>query len=317
MSRTPRRPPSRLRRWFEVLVLLAGLAGVGVWAWSQARMYIYEKRAKQTLEQQRGLRLPGAPQPRLANGALLGQLVIPRLKMDAAVREGAGEGVLSVSLGHIPGTAVPGEPGNIGVAGHRDTLFRGLRNIKANDLIEFQTPAGAYDYRVESTHIVKPSDVDVLKATSGSELTLVTCFPFYYVGPAPDRFIVKARLAAPAAEQAAASRPEPHTRTPLQPKPPVRPVQSAETRQVKFSLSERSSRQIAPGIVLRLAGVDAQHGRANGSIWLAPENRTIWVRNLAVNQPLVFRSARDGKLRQIRFTAVSRDSAAGYFLQAH
>ena len=114
--------------------------------------------------------------------------------MRAVVREGAGEDTLDVALGHIPGTALPGQPGNVGIAGHRDTLFRGLRKIEKNDVIEFQTPAGSYSYKVESTEIVKPEDVGVLDASEHPEMTLVTCYPFYYVGAAPSRFIVKARL---------------------------------------------------------------------------------------------------------------------------
>ena len=100
--------------------------------------------------------------------------------------------MLGVAIGHVPGTALPGQQANVGVAGHRDTLFRGLRDIKTNDLIEFETLAGKYSYRVGSTEIVKPDDVSVLQAGSSPELTLVTCYPFNYVGSAPDRFIVKA-----------------------------------------------------------------------------------------------------------------------------
>ena len=82
------------------------------------------------------------------------------------------------------------------MAGHRDTLFRGLRAIRKNDLILLETLGGEYRYRVEGTKIVSPRDVGVLKANPYAELTLVTCYPFYYVGSAPDRFIVKARQAA-------------------------------------------------------------------------------------------------------------------------
>src|SRR6202041_1007025 len=108
--------------------------------------------------------LPQARAP-IQNGALLGRLAIPRLNLRAVVREGAGEDTLDVALGHIPGTALPGQAGNVGVAGHRDTLFRGLRKIEKNDVIEFQTPAGSYSYKVESTQIVKPKDVSVLHAS--------------------------------------------------------------------------------------------------------------------------------------------------------
>jgi sortase A len=109
------------------------------------------------------------------------------------VREGDGEDTLSLALGHIPYTPMPGEDGNVGIAGHRDTIFRSLRDIRKNDLIIFETRKGKYAYRVEGTQIVKPDRVNVLKASYGRQLTLVTCYPFRYVGSAPDRFIVKAR----------------------------------------------------------------------------------------------------------------------------
>jgi LPXTG-site transpeptidase (sortase) family protein len=123
---------------------------------------------------------------------LLGRLRIPRLSVAAMVREGADSGTLRSAVGHIPGTALPGKTGNIGLAGHRDTFFRALRNIEKNDTIEFETESGTYRYAVESTKIVGPRDVSVLTAAGGRTLTLVTCYPFYYVGSAPQRFIVRA-----------------------------------------------------------------------------------------------------------------------------
>jgi len=120
--------------------------------------------------------------------------MIPRLHLRATVREGAGEDTLAVALGHIPGTALPGQNGNVGVAGHRDTLFRALRKIAKKDRIEFQTLAGSFQYEVVSTATVPPEDVGVLARTGHPEITLVTCYPFDYVGSAPERFVVKARL---------------------------------------------------------------------------------------------------------------------------
>jgi len=124
----------------------------------------------------------------------VGRLAIPRLHVRAMVREGDGERTLSLALGHIPGTALPGQKGNIGIAGHRDRLFRDLRNVGANDEITLETPRTTYVYRVEKTQIVKPENIGVLNNGPASELTLVTCYPFEYVGAAPDRFIVKAQL---------------------------------------------------------------------------------------------------------------------------
>jgi sortase A len=124
--------------------------------------------------------------------AVVGRLTIPRLRMSAMIREGVGESTLRVALGHIPNTAFPGESGNIGIAGHRDTLFRALQNIRTDDLILLETLDGNYVYRVEDTAVVGPRDTQVLQARQPLELTLVTCYPFHYVGAAPERFIVKA-----------------------------------------------------------------------------------------------------------------------------
>ena len=135
--------------------------------------------------------------------SLIGRLTIPRLHVSAIVREGIGEKTLRVALGHIPGTALPGMSGNIAVAGHRDTLFRPLRQIRPNDLIRLESLDGTYVYRVEKTEIVGPRNVSVLRMGSRPELTLVTCYPFYYVGAAPKRFIVRARQVSANARTAA------------------------------------------------------------------------------------------------------------------
>jgi sortase A len=141
---------------------------------------------------------PPTSQPQVAAPpgpqSVIGRLEIPRLNLAVMVREGADESTLSRAVGHIPGTALPGNVGNVGLAGHRDTFFRALRNIRADDTIEMQTTAGTYRYVVKSTRIVTPRDVSVLEASGGETLTLVTCYPFYYVGSAPKRFIVHAAL---------------------------------------------------------------------------------------------------------------------------
>jgi sortase A len=131
--------------------------------------------------------------PEIPKDGLIGRLIIPRLSLRAIVREGTSSSTLSLAAGHIPGTALPGARGNIAVAGHRDTLFRGLKDIQPGDVIELETFGGRLEYRVRSTDIVKPEDVGVLQPGRENELTLVTCFPFYYIGSAPYRFIVKAR----------------------------------------------------------------------------------------------------------------------------
>lgn len=123
---------------------------------------------------------------------LIGRIEIPRLGLTAIVMEGTTRSILRRAVGHIAGTVLPGELGNVGISGHRDTFFRPLRNIQPNDIISLITPLGEYRYRVSSTRIVSPSDIAVLDSSGGETLTLVTCYPFYFVGSAPDRFIVLA-----------------------------------------------------------------------------------------------------------------------------
>ncbi len=130
-----------------------------------------------------------------ASGSVVGKLFIPRLGLSTVVVEGDDESNLRISAGHIPGTALPGNSGNIGIAGHRDTFFRPLKDIRNTDILELSTPQGTVRYRVSSTKVVYPSDVQVLQPTGTDSVTLVTCYPFYYVGAAPKRFIVHAEKA--------------------------------------------------------------------------------------------------------------------------
>ncbi len=128
-----------------------------------------------------------------APGDLIGRIEIPRLGVRAIVVEGTSDSCLRRAAGHIEGTALPGHLGNVGIAAHRDTFFRGLRKIRRDDIIKVTTLAGTYEYSVESIRIVEPDDVEVLGASAQPTLTLVTCFPFDYLGSAPHRFIVRAR----------------------------------------------------------------------------------------------------------------------------
>jgi sortase A len=124
--------------------------------------------------------------------AAFGRIEIPRLGVSAMIRDGADEKTLARAVGLVPGAAHPGEPGNIVLAGHRDTFFRPLRKIKVNDRIRVVVPPNAYEYRVESFRVVTPEETGVLASKGIEELTLVTCYPFRFVGSAPDRFIVSA-----------------------------------------------------------------------------------------------------------------------------
>jgi len=129
---------------------------------------------------------------RLTSPPPLGILRIERLKIEAALLEGTDEQTLNRAVGHIEGTPVPGADGNVGIAGHRDSFFRRLKDIALDDDIEILTRSGAIAYRVTRTDIVRPSDVWVLDPTPSATLTLVTCYPFRFVGSAPQRFVVRA-----------------------------------------------------------------------------------------------------------------------------
>lgn len=124
---------------------------------------------------------------------LIGRIEISRLLFSALVVEGADRGTLRRAVGHIPGTALPGEAGNVGLSGHRDTFFRPLKNVKIGDEVRISTPRGVFQYEVVSLRVVDPENVSVLASSDEHVLTLVTCYPFYFVGPAPRRWIVWAR----------------------------------------------------------------------------------------------------------------------------
>ena len=123
---------------------------------------------------------------------LIGRIEIERIGLSAMVVEGTDKSTLRRAAGHVLHTALPGQPGNIGIAGHRDTFFRPLRNVVQDDVVTLTTMRGEFRYRVVSTHVVVPSEISVLKASAVEMLTLVTCYPFYFVGSAPSRFIVRA-----------------------------------------------------------------------------------------------------------------------------
>jgi len=130
--------------------------------------------------------------PAVATRGLIGRVEIPRLGLSAVVIEGDDSKTLRRAVGHIAGTPLPGQTGNVAFTGHRDTFFRPLRNIRLNDIIVVTTLQGQYRYHVVSTRVVGPEDVSVLSSGRDEILTLVTCHPFYFVGSAPNRFIVRA-----------------------------------------------------------------------------------------------------------------------------
>jgi sortase A len=133
---------------------------------------------------------------RVGDPLVLGRIEIPRIGIAAIVREGDDDASLAIAVGHISGTARPGERGNMALAGHRDSFFRALQDIRHRDAIWIVTREDSYEYVVDSTEVVSPEDTWVLDPTGDTVLTLVTCYPFTYLGHAPNRFIVRASLVA-------------------------------------------------------------------------------------------------------------------------
>ena len=190
-----KRTRTDVARWLERMLLVVGLLLVGYYVYMSVETYLYQAMENRELDAILSS-APAAPSPRTrrdpAPGSTLGRIEIPRLGVSAVIRAGSDARTLQLAVGHIPGTAVPGDAGNIGLAGHRDTFFRRLADIRADDEIRIVTADGTFRFRVENTRIVSPKDTWVLDPTRAAALTLVTCYPFTYLGSAPDRFIVRA-----------------------------------------------------------------------------------------------------------------------------
>jgi sortase A len=228
----------------RAIFYLIGFAAIGYYGYTLAEQYVYERYENWAFDQEMtgrrvtpqdwvmtvtplgawtGYSLPAARQttappapetPAMKRnvpiGAVLGRVDIPRLHLSAMVRQGADEETLKTAVGHVPSTQFAGEVGNFAIAAHRDTLFRALKDIRIGDTATFQSTEGSYEYQVVSTQIVKPTDVSVLRPQGDRKLlTMITCYPFYFVGSAPKRFIVTARLStdsAPASAQSASAK---------------------------------------------------------------------------------------------------------------
>jgi sortase A len=186
-----------LLRRLECALWVAGALASGFCAgvFLEARIYqaLQNRRLEEALRSERPQPPAARRQPPRPVGSLIGRLEIPRLDFSAIVLEGSDSGILRVAVGRVQHTADPGQKGNLVLSGHRDTFFRPLRNIREGDQISLVTPSGRFKYVVDWTTIVNPTDTRVLQPTDKAALTLVTCYPFYFVGSAPQRFIVRAR----------------------------------------------------------------------------------------------------------------------------
>ena len=129
----------------------------------------------------------------LAEGDAVGRLEVPRLRISVMVLQGVEDRTLVAGAGHVPGTPSPGSDGNVVIVAHRDTFFRTLERVVPGDRIQIDTATWRHEYIVESTEVVDPNETRVMESRGRRELTLITCYPFYFVGPAPRRFVVHAR----------------------------------------------------------------------------------------------------------------------------
>jgi sortase A len=196
-------------RLIERIARVVGVVALGAWAilWVAGRVAARDELARFSAAEQEPMQPAAVPDfldwsvkritawraAQTERGpAALGVLRIRRLRIEAPILPGTDDWTLDRGLGHIVETAPPGATGNSGIAGHRDGFFRVLKDIATGDAIEVVTPASVVIYRVERTWIVMPEDVWVLDPTPSPAVTLVTCYPFYFIGSAPQRFIVRA-----------------------------------------------------------------------------------------------------------------------------
>ena len=192
-------PPGQVFfRMLPGVLTLVGLLLVFYVSAQYAWMFIEQRRFSRELQAETTAagkgNVPPAPK---GPASAFARLLIPKIQLDAVVVEGTSRKALLVGPGHLLNTAAPGESGNSVLAGHRDTFFRRLGELVRGDEITMDRGGQQYRYRVTDTRIVEPSDIDVLQRPPGYYLTLITCYPFHYIGPAPKRFIVFAELADP------------------------------------------------------------------------------------------------------------------------
>jgi sortase A len=185
-------------RWLQRTLFVGGVACV-TWVfvtWQEATFFqLYARNElQQLLEHEDGPQtgMPASPAALRQVESVIGLLDIPRLSLSVIAVEGDDNHTLRIAAGHLPDTPLPWQEGNASFAGHRDTFFRALRDLRAGDDIGMATAHGTFRYRVTRTLIVNPGDLSVLQPHDGTALTLITCFPFSYLGDAPQRFVVQA-----------------------------------------------------------------------------------------------------------------------------
>ena len=181
------------RRTLSLLLIVIGVVLLAYVASQYVGMYRSQRNLEAQWQQQAAqASVPGAP--KLTADDLLTRVVIPKINLDAIVVEGASRKELSEGPGHMKETATPGEAGNAVITGHRDTFFRHIYELNKGDDILVRRAGQVFRYQVTGKKIVMPDDVAVLKQTADPQLTLITCYPTYYIGPAPKRLVVFSKL---------------------------------------------------------------------------------------------------------------------------
>jgi sortase A len=187
----------RFRSVVELSLWVFAACSLGYAGWMAADASIYQLRADREVTAliERASASPARTPvlPPVELGTPIGRLSIPALELSVVVAEGIDDGVLRRAVGRVPSSALPGETGNLVLAGHRDTFLRELENVRAGELVVVESAAGRHVYEVEWTEIVEPEAVEMMDPTDYPALTIVTCYPFRYIGPAPQRFVVRAR----------------------------------------------------------------------------------------------------------------------------
>src|SRR5437016_11836560 len=192
-----------LRRILPHLFVLVGISLLGYVGYQYWDMYHTQRQLEAQWERQAAsASAPDHSKP-IRAADMLTRVSIPRINMDAIVIEGASRKQLSIGPGHMIDTAMPGEPGNAVITGHRDTFFRNIYELKRGDEIIVRRSGQVFKYQVTGKKIVEPEDISVLKPTVEPQLTLITCYPTYYIGPAPKRLVIFSKLMQPTSEMQA------------------------------------------------------------------------------------------------------------------
>ena len=196
---------SVLRQRFSLLLLLLGAVLLAYVSWEYGSMYFQQRRLarewqrQQEVEQQNSV---STPAPETA-GDTLTRLSVPKINLESVVVEGTSHSALLIGPGHLQDTPAPGESGNSVISGHRDTFFRHLNDLQMGDEVLVQRGGKTFTYKVTGKRVVEPTDLSVIAPTKDPEMTLITCYPTYYIGPAPKRLVVFSKLVTDAPQTAA------------------------------------------------------------------------------------------------------------------